>query len=96
MSIRKIQLKTPQDLIIPYDVMHEMLHFGQPVQASELDYQPALVGPKALKLLMLSRVQQLQEQEHPAHARWRRGADLPLHDDGMRSLFDRSMVTMGQ
>ncbi len=94
--VREVQIGTCQDLIIPCGVLREMIQFGSKVPSSELDYHPAMIGPKSLIILILSRAQQLQNQDHPAHARWERGADLPLHDTGMRSLVDRSLATLGQ
>ncbi len=72
-----------------------MVQIGSRSPASELDFHPALVGPKSLSLI-LSRARQLQDQDHPAHVRWTRGADLPLHDPGLRCLFDRSSASLGQ
>ncbi len=83
-----------RDLVIPFEILHEMLRYVHQMQASELDYHPALIGPKALILLILSRAQQLQQQQHPAYAQWRAEPDLPLQEKGIRSIFDRSMSTM--
>ncbi len=45
---------------------------------------------------IISRARQLQSQDHPAQIRWTRGADLPLHDPGLGSIFDRSSASLGQ
>ncbi len=85
-----------QDFIIPHEVMHEIMQYGAMLPVCALDYQPALAGPKTVLLLLRTKVLQMQEQEHPAHARWLRGAGLVIQDVRLKDMFADSSLALGQ